>query len=407
VVVPKIAAKAAPEPKLPLTFQTQLTLDDWTAAVLVANRPLTDINRSRLLTVFLPLLWFGMILGSFAGWRPARSQLTLSQFGTFLGEFVGDVPFYLLLVLTAGVVAFYLVHPWRMRRAMKSALSAAGFAQPIPLHYRVAEDGLTTRDPGRESFVPWSRFKRVEAGPSHLILVLPAHEETIAIPRRAVPAGEAEALQHLFESHAGAPQDALPPVEPPAGALLFEVTLQPEDRAAPVAWLQEQPGLRRKRLLDIARNWLLACLLAPALAILAWAFDPERLPVSLALPIFWALFPALFWQPAALFGALAILRAAFDRPLMRWFARHTGEILQRSASNHVQRFAADDDGILVEELGGYTRVGWAGVEGIERLAGHWLVRISRGSTLIVPRRELDADEARQLEALFSRHIRQV
>lgn len=404
MVVPKIAAKAAPEPKLPLSFETQLTLDDWVEAVLVANRPLTGLNRRRLLTVLLPLLWFGIILGGFAGWRPARSELTLPQFTTFLAQFVGDVPFYLLLALTVGVVLAWVIHPWRMRRIMRGALRAAGFDTPILLHYRIAEDGMTTRDPGRESFTPWSRFQRAEAGPSHLFLVLPAQEETIAIPKRAVPSGELEALQRLLESRAGAPQDELPPVEPPAGALLFEVTLSPEDRAAPVAWLHEQPALRRKRLLGILRNWLLACLVAPALAILAWTFDPERLSVSLALPIFWALFPALFWQPAALFGVLAILRVAFDRPLMRWFSRYTGEILHDNASNHVQRYAVDDDGILVEELGGCTRVGWAGVEGVEPLAGHWLVRISRGSTLIVPRRELDEEEALRLEALFSRHV---
>lgn len=402
--IPKIAVKTAPEPDLPLVFTADLVVEDWAQAALLSSGDVVARNRRRLLTIFLPMLWFFAILGSFAGWRPVRSPLTFSQFAEFMGRFIGDIPFYLMILISAGILFWWLIHPWRMQRLSVRLLRAAGFDRPIPLTYRVAAEGLTTTEAQRESFTPWSRFDRMEERRDHFFLVLPAQEETIALPKRAIPADQIDVLRDWLKDRIGAPQEPAPPRKPPAEALRFEVTLEPQDRAAAILWYQGLPTVRRARRLGILRNWLLASLVVPLLAILAWTLDPERLPMSLALPIFWALFPSLFWKPALLFGALAALRLVFDGKLMRWFASHTGEVLQDRASRHPMRFTIDDTGILTEEAGGHTRIDWSGVTGVERPAGHWLVRISRGSTLILPRRMLEPAQGERLEALFSRHI---
>lgn len=403
--VPKIAAKAAPKPDLPLVFEADLTIDDWTEAALVANRPVIGLSRRRLLIMLLPMLWFGAVLGGFAGWRPARSKLTLTQFGEYLSVFVGDIPFYVMLVGTLAILLWWAVYPWLIRRTLRRFVREAGFDRPIPLRYEIAEHGLTTTEGARESFTPWARFKRQEETRDHICLVLPAQEESIAIAKRAIPAGQFEPLRDFLESRIGQPQELPAPPEPPEDALRFEVVLDAGDRAVLVNWHQNMPNIRRSRWLGTLRGFLLASLVIPLLAILAWSFDPERLPLALALPIFWALFPALFWKPIAVFAVLAIVRLALDRPLMRWFAKHTGEMLHSQASHHPQRFAVDDRGILAEEEGGITDVKWEGVDGVERLPEHWLFRISRGSALIVPRRALQPEQAERLEALFSRHIR--
>ncbi|MDR6871450.1 hypothetical protein J2Y55_002462 [Bosea sp. BE125] len=379
---------------------------DVTEASLLANAPLIRSNRRRLLTIGLPSLWFFAILGAFAGWRPARSPLSFAQLGDFLAIFIGDIPFYLLLVISAGVVLWWLIHPWRMRRLMQKALRAAGFETPILLRYVIEADGLTTREPQRESFTPWSHISRLDEGRDHLFFVLPSQEETVALPKRAIPAGQIDSLRGWLGQWIGVAQLLPEPPAPPDNALSFEVAMEPKDWAAHVAWYQDLPELRRSRRWGIVRNWLLASLAVPVLTIAAWALDTERLPVSLSLPIFWDLFPSFFWKPALAFGVLAALRLAFDRPLMRWFAGYSGATLYNSTSKTPNRFVVDDSGILTVKGAATTFVKWPGVIGLARQPEHWLMRISRGSTLIVPRRALDPAQSERLEALCSRHIQQ-
>ncbi|WNJ89094.1 YcxB family protein [Bosea sp. 685] len=288
--------------------------------------------------------------------------------------------------------------------AHAKALRAAGFETPILLHYVIEADGLTTREPQRESVTPWSQISRLDEGRDHLFFVLPSQEETVALPKRAISAGQIDTLRRWLEQRIGVTQLLPEPPAPPENALSFEVVMEPKDWAAHVAWYQDLPALRRSRQWGIIRNWLLASLAVPILTIAAWALDTERLPVSLSLPIFWALFPSFFWKPALAFGVLAALRLAFDRPLMRWFAGHSGAMLYKSTRKTPNRFMVDDSGILTFKGAATTFVKWPGVIGLARRPEHWLVRISRGSTLIVPRRALDPAQAERFEALCSRHV---
>lgn len=409
-IVPSIPAKPAnhrmAESPEPLEVAAELSPDDWARALLHLYRDAHVGQRRRILTVFLPLLWFLTLLAVFANWftEPGRkdlasflhdaARLPLEPVGVFLG------------IATLLALLSWLTRPWLLRRRARRLIDD-DFREPLPVWYRFDESGIVLAERDRSSLVPWSWVEGLEESDRALFFQTGRIEEPMVLPRGALSDEAMASVRRWAEMRIGnaTKTSETPPVEPAGNndlRLRFELTA--DDRTVLATRAQETSQARRQRRIGFAIVFASLSLVWPAFYAFAWIVDPHRVPLDIAFPLYLEMFADLFWMPAAVFAVL-LAGLMLVHPWLRiWTARGMGDFLQSHARLGEIAVAVGEDGITTAQGEGKSRFGWRSIQGVERGKDHILLPLSRGTVIVLPRRAFDAASMIRFEALAASHL---
>lgn len=376
---PSPAAPVSPPIPLPLTLHINLTLDDTAEATLAAAHPEMARNRRHMLTrgLTVVLAAFIVIMGLSSGFSPA----------VFLHVVWGTPLLYLLLCM-APIILLWALHPRLAMRGMRTMLRDGGVREAWAATLQITEEGITSTEPDRTTFVPWHRFRSVEETPRLVVCALWPYESTI-LPKAAIPADIAPALISWMAARIAAPAAGAAPELPPAPETAVRVThsLTPDDYAEALTWQRDQPAARRRTRRHYMLFWVLGSLLLPIFILLLVLTDPR--------PMEWEriTFLAERMVPDLLRNTLVLGVATFGFYLFR--RRMAARAARKIATRNAAQFDAGPitttfgpDGITIVQGGAMSRYGWPMVMALGETLSHVLVPLRSYGILAILREDL-------------------
>ncbi|MGE7472936.1 YcxB family protein [Bosea sp. NPDC003192] len=405
---PSIASRPLAAPP-PFELAIALTGEDRVAAAMHLYRDLIARRRRNVLIVTgiaLLLIAVGQLSTSWGG----RGRGDFALMGrNFLDALVGPTGILLAAFALAGGIA-YVFFGASTRHRLRRWYRNEGLVAPMPCSYRLHDSGLDSNEPYHRSHIPAWRLRQLADGAEHFFIEIEGIDDLVALPKRDLSAEQQAQLQDWARScigHAAAPapgireQSETPPAEE-ALDLRFHLTL--EDRTAAVIRQQERFWPRSRLLRRTTFGLVLALLLVPAVMLVLWSIDPDRVPFELALPLFAEMAVKTFWPISAALCGL-ILLGHFATPLfMRLNARSLARTLHQRVSDDEVRVLISPEGAASRQRGLESSYDWAAFTGVERRGDHIFVVLRRGDPLVLPVRVLNSDQMQLFDRLAATHI---
>ncbi|HEV2509556.1 YcxB family protein [Bosea sp. (in: a-proteobacteria)] len=406
---PSIASRPLAAPP-PFELAIALTGEDRVAAAMHLYRDLIATRRRNVLIVTgiaLLLITVGQLSTSWGG----RGRGDFALMGrNFLDALSGPTGILLATFALAGGIA-YAFFGISTRRRLRRWYRNEGLATAIPCSYRLHEAGLDGSEPDHRSHIPAWRLRQLADGPEHFFIEIEGVDDLVALPRRDLSAEQQAHLRDWARFCIGqakpsdtdaAEQSATEPADEAPLDLRFRLT--PEDRTAMALRQQERFWPRSRLLRRTAFGLVFALLLVPAVMLLLWSIDPDRVPVAFALPLFAEMAVKTFWPITAGLCGLVLL-GHFATPLfMRLNAKSLGKTLHRRASDDEVRVLISPEGVTSRQRGIESRYDWAAFTGIERRGEHIFAILRRGDPLLLPARVLNSDQMQLFDRLAATHI---
>jgi YcxB-like protein len=188
----------------------------------------------------------------------------------------------------------------------------------------------------------------------------------------------------------------------PLPPLRIDVTQTIEDYAALTLHASERPAARRARRVQLLTALLAIPVIGLAAHAIAWALDPQRLPLPDALRFL----PGLMIDnilPLWLFIGLAILLLAL---LRKWLIGLTVKsyFAGGGGGGWPVRFVLEDDCLTVDETPRlYSKVAWTGDLQLEETAGHVFVYVDPMRAFIIPKRGIGAETMLEMRERMKAH----
>ena len=383
----------------PETFiiETVIRLEDRVAAAMFIYQDLFRAARQRLLAFLLVVLALLLAMAGHTAWQATAGQGFIAFLSRLGGDLLGlgGLPIALISIPT---LIGYLLQPAIVRRRLRRWYRDEQRDQPFPLVVQFWPGGLTSSANIHVSVIACRRVTGVVWTGSHVMIGLRDLEDVIALPERDLtPEDRAHLRQWSAFCHAAGPGAVLDPPahalqNPPAGDPLMSMGYQPTaaDRAAGLAWQMERPAIRRRRRNGFALTFILTALLPPALMVLLWLLDPERVPARYAAPLLAEMFATDFWQwILALWAVIGLLLLIHP-----WLRRRQAETLgarlharqTNPAGQNAVSFSVYPDVLVWRQDGLYNQVGWKGFDGLERRGDDVFLIYRGGDPVLIPAR---------------------
>ncbi|CAD5299696.1 conserved membrane hypothetical protein [Bosea sp. 62] len=406
---PSVPGKPLAAPP-PLDLAIQLTGEDRVAGAMHLYRDLIATRR-RNVPIFtgiaLLLIAVGQLSTSWGG--RGRSDFVLMG-RNFLDALIGPTGILLLTFAVAGAIA-YAFFGATTRRRLRRWYRNEGLAGATPCSYRLHEGGLDSSEPHHRSHIPAWRLRGLAEGSAHLFIEIDGADELIALPKRDLSAEQQKQLHGWARFCIGRakPPDIdaseQPKSLPADGAHLdLRFHLTPEDRTAAVLRQQERFWPRSRLLRRTAFGLAFALLLVPAVMLVLWSIDPDRVPFEFALPLFAEMAVKTFWPITAGLCGLILLGHVVTPLFMRLNARSLGKTLHQRVSDDEVRVLTSPEGVESRQRGLQNRYEWAAFTGIERRGEHIFLVLHHGDPPLLPARVLNSDQMQLFDRLAAEHI---
>jgi hypothetical protein len=406
---PSVASRPLTAPP-PFELAISLTGEDRVAAAMHLYRDLIATRRRNVLIftgIALLLIVLGQLSTSWGG--SGRGDYALMG-RNFLDALLGPTGTLLAIFALAGGMA-YAFFGLSTRRRLRRWYRNEGLTTATPCSYRLHEAGLDSSEPHHRSHIPACRLRQLAEGPEHFFIEIEGVDDLVALPRRDLSAEQQAHLRDWAGFCIGqaepsdtdaAEQSAKEPADEAPLDLRFRLT--PEDRTAMALRQQERFWPRSRLLCRTAFGLVFALLLVPAVMLLLWSIDPDRVPFAFALPLFAEMAVKAFWPITAGLCGLVLVGHVATPLLMRLNAKSLGKTLHRRASDDEVRVLISPESIRSRQRGIESRYDWAAFTGIERRGDHIFVVLRRGDPLLLPARVLNSDQMQLFDRLAASHI---
>lgn len=406
---PSISSKPLAAPPA-LDLAIQLTGEDRVAAAMHLYRDLIATRRRNVL-IFTGIALLLIAVGQLSTSWDGRGRGDFALMGrNFLDALIGPTGILLVTFATAGAIA-YAFFGTSTRHRLRRWYRNEGLFAATPCSYRLHAGGLDSAEPHHRTHIPAWRLRQLAEGPHHVFIEIDGADDLIALPKRDLSAEQQAGLQEWARFCVGQAKpsaaDALEqPTSLPAddGLLDLRFHLTPEDRTAAIIRQQGRFWPRSRLLRRTAIGLTLAVLLAPAVMLILWSIDPDRVPFEFALPLFAEMAVRTFWPITAGLCGLVLL-GHFATPLfMRLNARSLARTLHRRVSDDEVRVLISSEGVTSRQRGLENSYDWQAFTGIERRGDHIFLVLRRGDPLLLPARVLNSDQMQLFDRLAAKHV---
>lgn len=378
--------------------------------------------RRRLLYILFWVVLLLVVLIGFSSWQDSVDQ----GFGAFVSRF-GAKLFGLdglpILLIAVSTLAYHAMQPMIFRRRLTRWCHDEQLDRPMAVTYRFEPGGITAYTPGHCSAIACQRIMGLTEGSTHFFIRLKDIEDVLVFRRSALSdeqiarikawaascqvGGAGEALDfHGLEDQTNSqplihgPEDRTD--SQPLMTVRFEQTAA--DRAVALGWQMERPGMRRRRRRGFALAFLLTAFIWPALLVLFWLLDADRVPARYAFPLFLEMLASAVWQYVLGFWVIVVAIMVLHPWARGRHVHRLAEQLHKRMRVYQQEVRLYEDRLDIWQEGLLNRFEMISFERVERRSDHFLLLQRVGEPVIVPLRAFDEDEQAVFERVVARRI---
>lgn len=398
------AAQATTSAVPPLEISVTHTIDDRakTYAMSETAYGLQDGGKNGLYTVIW--IWLGALLSFAAVFYEDIRENGLQEFLSGNMLLAISPAFVLLVVLTVFGFAWSQTAPRRRMASYRRHMHLLGEADTRSLTIRFDGEGVTVTEPdGATQLQPWHDNVSLVENDEWICFVTQMQEMSVVIPKRSLSAEQIKAIKEWNERRYGGGAPETPTVQADlAGPEIARTEEFSPDRNDLMAVLQEAadaPVWRAKRL----RSYILLTvglgLLTPAVFLIGWIIDPDRLPFSICWPLYLNMFSTLFWKPALGGLALVLLVVLLQPRFRRWSAGYYADqmLKNRLGSGIV---IIGENGLWDGGTASRLFLPWQAMRVVKFSPERIVLTIRLGATLSYPKRIFPAEALDRIENMF-------
>jgi hypothetical protein len=400
----------ASEPAPPLEITVIQTIDDRVQALVMQEVAYGVRSKGKIKTRAVMWIWlwlfFVLALGYFLYDDIRERGIAVFLTGSALAALL---PMVMLLV--AATIADLL---WsrgaarRKRGKYRRYLTRLGETGQRAVTFRFDGEGITlTEEDGMAQLQPWHDKLSLTDEDEWLCFTGHMHELCIVIPKRDLSAQEIEAVERWNELRTTAGLPASLAIKPDlAGAEIARseaFTSSRDDLTATVEETGNSQAWKTHRAKVFVAIAIVLSLLTPALYLIGWMIDPERLPLAIALPIYLELFATTFWKPALAAVAVLTVFAALNPMLRRWAARFYADQMLAAGLGE-STVVVGEDGLLDDGTAIRMFIPWKAIRNCRTTPDYIFLTIRLGAVLNYPKRVFPADKIAAIDTLFREKI---
>ncbi|CAM4333703.1 YcxB-like protein domain-containing protein [Bordetella tumbae] len=389
--------------------ESSIELPERLAGSLFVYADLFEAARRRLLHILFWVVLLLVVLIGFSSWQDSGDQ----GFGAFASRFGGKLfglDGLVILLVVVPTLAYYAIQPMIFRRRLTRWCRDEQLDRPMAATYRFEPGGITAYTPGHCSAIACQRIIGLTEGDTHFFIRLKDIEDVLVLRRSALSDEQIARIKAWAAScQAGGAGEALDfhgladqTGSQPLMMVRFEQTAA--DRAIALGWQMERPSMRRRRRRGFALTFLLTALIWPAILVVFWLLDADRVPVRYAFPLFLEMLASSVWQYVLGFWAIIVAIIVLHPWARGRHAHRLAEQLHKRMRVYEQEVRLYEDRLDIWQEGLLNRFEMISFERIERRSEHFLLLQRVGEPVIVPLRAFDDDKQAAFERVVARRI---